>query len=238
MLNPEQVEETIKDVEEMKAKILKRHQDNLTFCIRTESVFNQYVNSLSYATGTVRSEGKGAFKPQPLTSVLGKQVKTPVPKTLQLTPISISDEESFKETIQLLHDNLLNRDNIDLLDSLKEIEIRGVAKVAGLNDYREAKIDGAYIEKIKEKIIANQNLETEREAAKKVLNEASTGNVNLDNEVKTGQTDQKKEQQIPDPAETAIQESQTPTVVANQNLETDQVSKGNKTTTTPNQNKK
>ncbi|GAB0154744.1 hypothetical protein CHRYSEOSP005_00040 [Chryseobacterium sp. Alg-005] len=167
MLNPEQVQETINDVQELKDKILERHQQDPTFCLRTESVFNQYINSLSYITGTVNPQTASyGFTPQPLKSVIGKPIGEKSSTKLNLPVISNDDIEAFKETVQLLHDGFLDRENVQLLDSLKEIEIRGVANIAGLDDFREAEINGAYIEKIKEKIKANKDLETVREQKK------------------------------------------------------------------------
>jgi len=167
MLNPEQVQETINDVQELKDKILKRHQQDPTFCLRTENVFTQYINSLSYITGMVNPQTASyGFSPQPLKSVIGRSVGEKTATKMVLPVISTDDVEAFKETVQFLHDGFLDRENIQLLDSLKEIEIRGVASLAGLDDFREAEINGAYINAIKEKITANKNLEEARNQKK------------------------------------------------------------------------
>lgn len=213
MLNPEQIQETINDVQELKDKILKRHQQDPTFCLRTESVFTQYINSLSYITGNVSPQTASyGFNPQPLKSVIGKPIGERSGAKLNLPVISTDDVEAFKETVQLLHDGFLDRENIQLLDSLKEIEIRGVASLAGLDDFREAEINGAYIDVIKAKITANKDLEAARDQKKKELQ----GNTSANDTAPAVVVDQKQPEG--DAVVNVIQEGTT----ANKDLEADQ----------------
>lgn len=169
MHNPELVQKTVDDVRELLDKILERHREDPTFCLRTESVFNQYINSLSYITGQV-NERSNVFSPKPLESVAGKKVKARDTEKLELKPIEVDEVEAFRKKIQLIYDGFLNRQNVDILDSLQEIEIRGVAKIAGIEDFDTAPVDGVLIQRVKDAITAKNDTSTKQEELKLQLN--------------------------------------------------------------------
>lgn len=182
MLDQELVQETIRDIQEVKERILTRHEGDTTFALRVDTVFNQLINSLGNTTGNIVSAQKtSSFTPQPLTNVAGQKVNTANAEPLKLPTLEIDKAESFKEEIKLIHEGFLKRENIDLLDSLKEIQLRGVAKIAGVEDYDTDLIDGAFIQKIKDKIQANDADKASRNKSKANLakdksatNEATT----------------------------------------------------------------
>ena len=94
MHNTKLVQQTVDDVRELLDKILERHREDPTFCLRTESVFNQYVNSLSYITGNV-NERSNIFSPKPLESIAGKKVNPRDTDKLELKPIEVDEVEAF-----------------------------------------------------------------------------------------------------------------------------------------------
>ena len=162
MHNTKLVQQTVDDVRELLDKILERHREDPTFCLRTESVFNQYVNSLSYITGNV-NERSNIFSPKPLESIAGKKVNPRDTDKLELKPIEVDEVEAFRKKIQLIHDGFLNRENTDILDSLQEIEIRGVAKIVGIEDFDTAPVDGVLVQRIKDAITVKKETETKQE---------------------------------------------------------------------------
>lgn len=170
MLDQKLVEETIQDIQEAKDKILKRHEGDTTFSLRVDTVFNQLINSLGNSTGNiVPSQKPGSFVPKPLTNVVGQKINTKNTEPLKLPTLEVDKAQAFKDEIKLIHDGFLKRENIDLLDSLKEIQIRGVAKIAGVDDYETDTINEEFVQKIKDKIQANDADKTSRNASKATL---------------------------------------------------------------------
>lgn len=156
------VTETIQDLESCKATILERHSDNPSLCLRFDSVFKQLINSLNYNTGALQS-ATVTFKPEPLTKMIGRDINVKA-KTgkLELKPLEVDEIEVFKEKIQLVYDSFLTRENTDLLDSLQDIEIRGVAKLARVPNFEKVAIDGKLIDNIKKAITAKNELEAKK----------------------------------------------------------------------------
>lgn len=156
------VTETIQDLESCKATILERHSDNPSLCLRFDSVFKQLINSLNYNTGALQS-ATVTFKPEPLTKMIGRDIDVKV-KTgkLELKPLEVDEIEVFKEKIQSVYDSFLTRENTDLLDSLQDIEIRGVAKLARVPNFEKVAIDGKLIDNIKKAITAKNELEAKK----------------------------------------------------------------------------
>ena len=156
------VTETIQDLESCKATILERHSDNPSLCLRFDSVFKQLINSLNYNTGALQS-ATVTFKPEPLTKMIGRDIDVKV-KTgkLELKPLEVDEIEVFKEKIQSIYDSFLTRENTDLLDSLQDIEIRGVAKLARVPNFEKVAIDGKLIDNIKKAITAKNELEAKK----------------------------------------------------------------------------
>ena len=194
MHNTKLVQQTVDDVRELLDKILERHREDPTFCLRTESVFNQYVNSLSYITGNV-NERSNIFSPKPLESIAGKKVNPRDTDKLELKPIEVDEVEAFRKKIQLIHDGFLNRENTDILDSLQEIEIRGVAKIVGIEDFDTASVDGVLVQRIKDAITVKKETETKQEELKDQLNADQNQNI------ATKETETKQEEKNLSPAE-------------------------------------
>jgi hypothetical protein len=156
MLDQTLIEETIQDLKDCKDKILERHEGDTTFTLRVDTVFNTLINSLAYTTGSVVPEQRpGKFQPKPLESVFGVKIHRNSSSTPKLEPIDIDKANAVKEQIQLIYDSFLSREDAELLENLKDWQIKGVAKVAGLPDYDTTEINGGFIRDIKEKIQAN-----------------------------------------------------------------------------------
>lgn len=153
MNDPKKLQQTLDDIQEVKEKILSRHSDNPTFSLRVGSVFDKLVDSIS---GNVTGTTTG-FKPQPLEMVAGKSISGKAER-----PAKQESFEEYRENVQKAYDSFLDRENSDLKDSLMEQEIRGVAKLAGLDDFSDAKVDGHYLNKIKKAITTQKQLEADK----------------------------------------------------------------------------
>ncbi|WP_428067383.1 hypothetical protein [Chryseobacterium gambrini] len=175
MLDQTLVEETIQDIKYCKEKILERHEGDTTFTLRVDTVFNQLINSLAYTTGNVVPEQRtGKFQPKPLQNVLGTKIHRNSESTPKLEPLDVDKANAVKEQIQLIYDSFPNREDAELLENLKDWQIKGVAKVAGLQDYDTTEIDGDFIRQIKDKIQANKDEAAAKDLKKDELSKGST----------------------------------------------------------------
>uniref|UniRef100_UPI00163ABFD2 hypothetical protein n=1 Tax=Elizabethkingia meningoseptica TaxID=238 RepID=UPI00163ABFD2 len=172
MLDQKLVEETIQDLQEVKEKILNRHEGDTTLTLRFDSVFNSLINSLGNTTGNIVSSTSqkvsSGFTPKPLTNIAGQKISGNS-SVLKLQPLEVDQAKAFKEEIQAIHDSFSNRENGKLLEELNELQIRGVAKVAGVEDYDTDPINGDFVQKIKDKIAANVQDKADREKSKEDL---------------------------------------------------------------------
>ena len=141
MNDPQKLQETLEDIQEVKEKILQRHADEPTFSLRVGSVFDKLVDSIS---GNVTGKTSTGFKPKPLGTVAGKTIGNRSEKKEKGNSF-----QEFESNVKSAYESFLDRETKDLKDSLLENEIRGVAKLTGLDDFKEAKVDGNYINKIK-----------------------------------------------------------------------------------------
>lgn len=169
MTNSDKINQTITDLEVCKNGILERHKEDTSFCLRINSVFTQLANSLSYNTGSVNATEK-AFVPQPLENVLGMKIAFKKTTKMNLAAPEVDEVEAFKEKIQLIYDGFLTRENPELKESLEEIEVRGVAKLAGIDNFATAKIDGTLLNRIKKAITTKNELAAAQEVEKANLN--------------------------------------------------------------------
>jgi hypothetical protein len=161
-MNPEDIQLTIEDLNNLNEVIQERHSDNPSLCLRFNSVFKQLSNSLGgYKGGSFQKEISG-FVPTPLTKINGKEIKERVSTKLDLKPIQVDEVDAFRNKIQSIYDSFLNRETTDLLDSLEPIEIRGVAKLAGVEDFDKVPVDGQLVEGIKKTITAKNDLAKEQ----------------------------------------------------------------------------
>ena len=172
MQDPIKIQQTIDDLQEVQERISERHKDEPTFSLRVNSVFNQLINSLSVNTGRVTDRAVSGFTPKPLGTIAGKSVSGK--RNVKISDTKTEKEqtiEEFRENVQKAYDSFPDRESKELKDSLFEDEIRGVAKLAGLDDFQEAKIDGHYINKIKKAIADKKELD-DKKAAEKAKEEA------------------------------------------------------------------
>ncbi len=165
-MNPEDIQLTIEDLNNLNEIIQERHKENLSLCLRFNSVFKQLANSLGGFAGGNFQKITNEFIPKPLTNVIGKEIKESVSTKLNLKPIEVDEVEAFRNKIQSIYDSFLNRETTDLLDALEPIDIRGVAKLAGVKDFDKSPVDGQLIEYIKKSILAKNDLAKDQADAK------------------------------------------------------------------------
>lgn len=162
MEDKELIIQTVQDLEDCKNKILERHSNNISICLRFGNVFDQLVNSLNLTTGSLK-ETNSNYTPEPITKFFGEQIKDKRRKPLKLQSIEVDEVEVFRAKVEMIYESFLTRENTDLIESLEPIEIRGVAKLAGVADFDSLKIDATFIETIKKAIVEKSKLKTKQE---------------------------------------------------------------------------
>lgn len=155
------IEATVADIEALRATVKERHSDNVSLVIRFDSVLKQLIDSLSVTIGSkLSSNDLMSFTPKPLQFVAGK------PATKEVSRKVIEDKEiqTFVENAKAAYEGFLGRDNHDILEGLDEETLRGVAKLAGLEDFKTAEVNGNYVTAIKDAITAKNKLEHDQKA--------------------------------------------------------------------------
>ena len=85
---------------------------------------------------------------------------------------------------------------------MQEIEIRGVAKIVGIEDFDTASVDGVLVQRIKDAITVKKETETKQEELKDQLNADQNQNIDgNDSNVATKETETKQEEKNLSPAE-------------------------------------
>lgn len=164
----------IKNLEESRNVILEKYKKNLSLCFRFSAVFTQLINLLNRNGGNAIEKNASLFERSPLTKIFGKSITVEKNRKISLEALAPNDSELelFRDKIQLIYDSFLERETTELLNSLTEIEIRGVAKIAGIENFDKAPIAGSFVEMIKQSIRAKLECEKKQEEELKNLNAA------------------------------------------------------------------
>lgn len=162
----EKIQKTVSDIADLRAKINKRHFDNVNLLLRLDSAFQQIENSL----GTTLSApaAKHRFQPTPISVLSGTKVAD---ETTSDGLVRSQEIKMFVENTKATYEGLTGRDADDILNGTDEEILRGVAKMAGMDDYAEAKLDAAYVGSIKEAILAKNKLSADQAAELAKLND-------------------------------------------------------------------
>jgi hypothetical protein len=150
----EAVEQTLTDPRTIQLKI--RVVENL----------NQQINFLSTRAGLPGVQENKKSKAEPITKMFGKDVSKSAKQEPAATPVKIDtpDEVAAKELklkVDQLYPEFANIETDAILDTYAEIEIRGVAKRAGLpvTETHPSKIDADFVNQVKEAIRKKAELE-------------------------------------------------------------------------------
>jgi len=128
---------------------------------RSNHVLQSLIGGLSFTINAVSGqESEASFKPTPLTHVIGLSVEHQQTDISQAIPTK-PDVDDLRERAKEAYANFNTRKNKDLLESLTDLEIRAVAKLAGMDVSitEPAKIDNAFIDKIKAAIKTKNELD-------------------------------------------------------------------------------
>jgi len=134
--------------------------------VRVVENLRQQINFLSMRVGLPGVQENKAPKPEPITKMFGKDVSSVTKQEPAATPVKIDtpDEVAANELklkVDQLYPDFVNIETDAILDTYAEIEIRGVAKRAGLpvTETHPTKIDAAFVNQVKEAISKKEQLE-------------------------------------------------------------------------------
>lgn len=137
--------------------------------LRVTTTFDRLVNGLKVMNGQpldVESADAGK-ESAPLKSILGRSIERTAPTTVKKA--SKTEVDLLRETARTLYDTFLDREAKEILDAASDMEIRAVAKLAGMKDVTStvpAKVGPKFIDSIKDAIKAQKDLETEKRTVK------------------------------------------------------------------------
>lgn len=164
----ERIAETVEDIQGLRSKLSDRHSDNINLSLRLDSALKAVVGSLGATLGIPETT---RFVPTPIEKMNGIIVSGNFDKQ------QVADQkeiETFVENTKAAYESFLGNTGYDIIAGTDQETIRGVAKLAGLDDYKTATVDVAYITTIKEAIQEKNKTATDRAA---VLNSIAVEDV-------------------------------------------------------------
>jgi hypothetical protein len=111
----------------------------------------------------------------PVKEVMGVSVaRTPKVEPAELEPTK-TEKELFVERVHELENNIVNIEDDKILEDYTsktdQQVLRGVAKIAGVEDFKKAEINVDFLTKIREGLAAKKQLEEDTKAANENLNQ-------------------------------------------------------------------
>lgn len=131
------------------------------FRLRVGNSFDTMSRALSVATGgqiDKLGENGSTFQPKPLKKLLDMDVDETVKTTDEAVNPRKEEIERIKQEVTDAYEGFLDRDSAEIIDSVEELIIRGVAKRAGMSVDANTpeKITVPFIDEIKEAIIVQR----------------------------------------------------------------------------------
>lgn len=155
------IQETVSDLQEIREKLKGRHSDNVSLSLRLESSLTSMIGSLGSTLGG--NPDYNAFVPTPIEVLAGTVVSGNKDASKVMEDAEI---KAFKDNVQATYEGFVGRDNHDISTGVDEETLRAVAKKAGMEDYKTAKVDATYIESVKEAIQEKNKVAADRAAEK------------------------------------------------------------------------
>lgn len=160
------IKEVIAILEDSKNQISELLQVNPTLQLRVSSTFDRLTNGLKVVIGEAITDNNQAFKMVKLESVFGRKITEK--KELKVQKTDKKEVDLLRETAAVIYETFPEQDPKELIERLSDMELRAVAKMAGLQvtSTQPAKITVAFIEKVKDAIVKQKELKVAQEAAK------------------------------------------------------------------------
>ncbi len=132
-----------------------------------KSGMERIINRLNFVTGHTTATPTQVEFP-PITEMFGKKIETP--KKVEAAELTPKDEERQKliDKVNTLQENISKLDNAKILEDYVTKEdkqaIRGLAKRAGMTDFKTAELTGEYLDLIRAGLTANAEAKAAKDA--------------------------------------------------------------------------
>jgi hypothetical protein len=155
--------EVIDILEEAGQNIAKILKDNQTLSLRVSSTLERLANGMKVLIGKEPSENKKVFEMEKLKTILGREIHEK--KELKVVTPNKTDVDLLRETANTLYDTFREQESKELIERLTDMELRAVAKKAGLEvtSTQPAKMTVQFVDKIKESILKQKELKVKQE---------------------------------------------------------------------------
>lgn len=132
MENQNKLEQAIRIIEDANEKVCKLLKDHENLLIRSNHVMTTLANGLKHVHGSFPQVPLGSLDQGMSTFVVQPMVSARIMPQVEDSEPQKADIEDYKERVHKAYSSFLEREPKDLIDSLQEKEIRGVAKLAGM----------------------------------------------------------------------------------------------------------
>lgn len=176
-MNPESIQKAISILQESKQEINELFMNEPGLTLRLNTVFNSLINGFNHTINQSKTtQNKENMKRKELKSVFGSPIggeqaertEKPLSKDISQKDTEKGYKEGvlkFKDEINEIIPTLLNRQADEILESVGELHLRGIAKTIGLK-YEDVIVNIAFVESIQEQLAHNQKAEELKEANK------------------------------------------------------------------------
>lgn len=181
----QKIETAIEILTETQTELNQLFEKNPAMMLRLNHVFSSLISNFRHTINQNINQTSENMERKPLESVFGKSI---LPKQTQNKPApiaakatgeaakepdqneavanEISAVEKFRAEINEIIPTLGSRKPEEILESVGELHLRGVAKVIGIEDYEESKVDNAFVETIQAKLAEIEEEKKQQEANK------------------------------------------------------------------------
>jgi hypothetical protein len=162
------VKEAIQILKDAKDKVNDLLSPLTNLQTRSNHVLKSLIGGLEFTIGSHHQGATDAvFKPQPLTHVMGVKVERPEKIKIEAATPTNPDVEALRKKAEEAYSTFCERKNADLLEGLTDLELRAVAKMAGMDVSitEPAKIDSQFITKIKAAIQRKKEIDESTQKA-------------------------------------------------------------------------
>jgi hypothetical protein len=167
MQQSENIQKAIETLQGARGTVSALLSETPALQVRSNNVLDTLANGLGFTIGLMPTGEQQVFEIEPLTHFLkgsypaGQAAAYPPAPAVNVTNEDVTD---LRKRAEEAYRTFCERDHTAIMESLTGMEIRAVAKLAGLEVSEEEpkKIDGAFIDKIKSAIALKTDIENEK----------------------------------------------------------------------------
>lgn len=168
----EKVNQAISIIRHAREQIIELLRDSPDFVVRASHVLETLANGLSFSIGEPITQFSQDIQLQassdsPARTIMGQKIpEKAIPIKEMLLMKNASDDITFlRENVQKIYDNFNSLSFSEILNTVSDIELRGVAKLSGLvvSKTEPARFTTAILQDMKERIFKQKSDKEQRE---------------------------------------------------------------------------